>query len=329
MKTAAAIIRILAAIMLASSFFSCSKAQEAEGAEQLENKLAGWFKNAEKAVKKGDIRECDFWIARYLGVTESYGEMTQRNYFDLVPVFQARKDLQNPSAIISGGYDKGFVLFFFGASRLMWNVPEENVHSSKYVALRSNTDESYVAQFIAYPEVRTWTSVIRGEQKIIASPMGSAVKKPYIRAGKLTPEKKIRYMEPYYLELEPHQAVQYVWHIEFHDITYDGIPEIWVRYNIASRTGFTQVLSIFKIEDDARLRPYRKYAGHPDGLALRLENGDIITGRGFSKKGKPQMEFESYRIETWKFDGEDYVKQEKTKEMKNILLSDEWKKYYF
>ncbi len=330
MKTTAAVIRILAAVLFFLSVFSCSsKAPDKEGAEHLEKTLAAWFKNAEKAAKKGDIRECDFWVARYLGVTESYGGMTQRNYFDFVPVFQERRDLQKPSALISGGYDKEFVLFFFGASRLLWNVPEENIYPDKYVALRSNTDEAYAAQFVAYPELRTWTSVIEGKQKIIASPMGSAVKKPYIRAGKVSPEKKVKYFEPYYLELDPHQAVQYVWNIEFHDITFDGVPEIWVRYNLASLTGFTQVLSVFKIEDDIRIRPYRKYTGHPEGLAMRLEKGDIITGRGFSKSGKPHLEFESFRIETWKFEGEDYIKQDKAKEMKHILLSDEWKKYYF
>lgn len=326
MKTIKLFICFAALVALSS----CSPTASDDSDHVLERKLTAYFRNAERALKKNDTRECDFWMARYLALSEAYGGSTKRNYFDLVPIFQARPDLQNPTAIINGRYEKEFVLFFFGASRLMWNVPEENIYPDRYVAVRSNTDESYVAQFVACPEMQTWTTVTEGKQKILASPMGSAVKKPYIKAGRLNKDRKIKYFEPYYLELEPYQRVQYVWNIEFHDMTYDGVPEIWVRYNTASLTGFTQRLSVFKIEEEEnRIRPFRKYEGHPEGIARRLENGDIETGRGFSKTKKPHMEFESFYFETWKFEGEDYVKQAKRKETKHILMNSDWKKYYF
>lgn len=323
-------LKILLCCAALSVLISCAPQVSDESDPALERKLTAYFRNAERALKKNDTRECDFWMARYLALSEAYGGSTKRNYFDLVPIFQSRPDLQNPTAMINGRYDREFVLFFFGSTRLLWNVPEENIYPDRYVAVRSNTDESYAAQFVVYPEMQTWTTVTEGKQKILASPMGSAVKKPYIRAGRITPQRKVKYFEPFYLELEPYQKIQYVWNIEFHDITYDGVPEIWVRFNTATTTGFTQRLMVFKIEEaENRIRPFRKYEGHPEGIARRLENGEIETGRGFSKTKKTHMEFESFAFEIWKFENEDYVKQEKKKETKHILMNSEWKKYYF
>ena len=105
----------------------------------------------------------------------------------------------------------------------------------------------------------------------------------------------------------------------------DGIPEIWLRYNKAWGTGFSQELLIYKITNNS-LKLFKKFEGVAEGIARRLDDGKVEVAKGFGNTG--HMVYEQPYFETWEYKDGNFEKVSE-KYVPNMLWTDKWKEYYF
>lgn len=281
------------------------------------------YKKAEQAIEEGNIEKADFWIARYIGLS-AFNEKTEKNYTDLYPLFEKRKDLK-PTSFISGAYTDEFLDFFIRGTHQFWGIPEEGVTEKDYeFAIRANSDGKYFAQLVISPFLESWY-ILKKPNSVAVIPLGSASKPPFIVSGRLENNEPVKRYPFVNLDTQGH-FLHYVWPIEFHDLDGDGIPEIWMRYNVAWADGFSQMLDVYKIKSDEELVLLKKFEGQAEGIARRLKDGSIEIGEGFGESG--HMGFDKYRIETWQYENGEFKKTSE-KVIPHILLSEEWEKYYF
>lgn len=318
-------IMLCAALALVFSIGVISKTYSAGEDISLEANLKTIYQNAEKATKAGDIKKSDFWMARYMGLTMS--DETKRGYPDLVPLFKERSDLK-PVSFISGHYTDEFIDFFIRGTYPSWGIPDEGVteEDNEFVIQAAN-DGTYFAQLAISPYLENWY-ITREPAQIRIIPFGDwHAKPPQILAGKLKNGETEKVFPKFNLKIGEH-PLHYVWPIEFHDLDRDEVPEIWIRYNAAWGSGFSQMLDIYKIKNDQELVLLKQFEGPAEGIAKRLKDGKIQVAEGFSDKSVGHMGFDQHRLETWEYKNGDFVKISE-KNIPHILRSDEWKKYYF
>ena len=283
------------------------------------------YKRIEAAVEKHDKRKSDFWTARYLGASscDPASQKTPKDLDDLL-----KKKSLTPSSFLSDQYDPEFLDWFVKSSYANWAVPEEHVREKSWAyEVQSIHHGDYFLTLSATPEIQAW--FVSGNDTtapLILAP-GSYSIKPQIYSGKLVGGEPMIYFPVIGFDAGK-RGLLYVWPPEFYDLDNDGIPEIWLRYNLTSLNGFSQVLAIYKIENDNQLVLFKKFKADPEGVARRLEGNKIQLGWGVGSKANiPHMSYDQYHFETLEFVNGDFKKiSEETKD--HILKNNEWKKYY-
>src|SRR5665811_1745292 len=106
----------------------------------IDKQLDGIYGKAEAAVAKRDYKNADFWIARYLGLSE-VDEKTKKGFKDMIPLFDKMQDRLKATAFISGRFHESFLEFFFRGNRTMWAVPDNNIKEGNVFLVRSNIDQ--------------------------------------------------------------------------------------------------------------------------------------------------------------------------------------------
>jgi uncharacterized protein YxeA len=294
--------------------------------QKLDDQLKSIFQKAEKAVQENKIQEADFWLARYMGLT-AYNEETKRDYTDLYPLFKKRDDLA-PTAFISGKYSDNFIEFFIMGPCTLWGIPEKGVKEDAFeFEVRGNSQNNYYAAIVISPRLESWSILKKDISKAII-PLVSSEKPPFIISGKLKDGKPVKRFARYNIDTDG-KFLHYIWPVEFYDLNGNGVPEIWVRYNVAWADGFSQRLDIYQIKDDKELVLLKRFEGEAEGIARKLKNGLIEVGEGFTdKEATGHLYFDQYHIQTFEHKNGDFVKISE-KDVPHILWNKDWEKYYF
>jgi len=288
----------------------------------LDNQLTQIYKNAEDATVKGDIKQSDFWMARYMGLAVG-NDNTKKGYPDLIPLFKKREDLK-PTAFISGKYDDGFMEFYLRGVCAMWSAPDDGVDKEKReFVIQSYSDDHYYVEITASPRLENW-SIIKEPAVVSVIPLGV---NPIIHAGKLDKGKAVMHFKEKSLNVGE-SFIHYVWEPEMHDLDGDGIPEIWIRYIKAWADGFSQELEIYKIKNDDDLVLVKQFSGEAEGIARRLDGNKVEVGTGFSNKNVGHLGFDQTHLETWEYKDGKFVKTSE-KDVPHILWAKTWETYYF
>lgn len=295
--------------------------------QSLDEKLAVIYQNAEKAIEENDIDKSDFWMARYMGLT-SFNEETEKNYTDLYPLFKKREDLLKPTAFISGKYSEDFIDFFLRGMNDFWGIPDEGViEEDREFAVRATSNDTYFVQLVISPRLETWY-ILKEGNPISVIPLISFEKPPFIVSGILKDGEPEKYFDRVIINTDKH-FLHYIWPVEFHDLDNDKVPEIWLRYNKAWADGFSQVLDIYKIENNEKLVLLKRFEGLAEGFARRLPEGKIEVGEGFTDKDTTgHMGYDQHRREVYSFKDGEFIK-ESEENIPHILWGNEWEKYYF
>jgi len=303
----------------------CSVAFAAD--QKLEEQLKTIYQKAEKAIQENKIQEADFWLARYMGLT-FYNEATKRSHTDLYPLFEKRKDLVS-TAFISGEYSNDFIEFFILGPCELWGIPEEGVKEEAFeFQVRGDSEKDYYAAIVISPRLESWSILKKDNISKAIIPLVSSEKAPFIVSGKLKDGKPIERFTRYDIDTDG-KFLQYIWPIEFHDLNGDGVPEIWIRYNVAWADGFSQRLDIYQIKDDKELVLLKRFEGEAEGIARRLKNGLIEVGEGFTnKEATGHLGYDQHHIQTFEYKNGNFVKISE-KDIPHILWSKNWTKYYF
>jgi len=291
----------------------------------IDQELDAIYQKASHAIAENNIEKSDFYLARYMGLAFT-NEDSKHGYNDLIPLFKQRKDLAGSTAFISGQYTDEFLDFYFRAPGLMWSIPDEGVDENTLeFEVNASSDGKYFASLVISPRLETW-SVIKKDIMISVVPLGSSVKQPRIVSGILKDNKPLRRFPIVDLNTDDH-FLHYVWPIEFYDLDGDGIPEIWLRYNLAWADGFSQRLDIYKIINDSKLVLLKRFEGEAEGIARRLPDNKVEVGYGFSDKPGGHLYFDQYHFDIFEYKNGDFVKASERNEP-HILRSDSWHKYY-
>lgn len=290
----------------------------------LEKQLGVIYRNAEQAIKGGDIPVSDFWLARYMGLT-AFNKETQHDMSDLFPLLDSRKDLK-ATAFISGRYHRDFIDFFFYAPQGLWGVADDGINEKKReFIVRSDSGEGHFAELVMVPRLEKWICIKEKKNSVAVVPLGN---RPFISAGKLKNDAPETFFTEIPLAVDDFN-VQYAWPIEFHDLDGDGIPEIWVRYNLAWADGFSQELAIYKIKEGKELVLQKKFSGQAEGIARRLEGNKVEVGHGFTNKDATgHLGYDQTHLEVWEYRKNDFLKTSE-RDVPHILWTPEWQKYYF
>jgi hypothetical protein len=295
--------------------------------QMMEDKLSGFYEKAETAVEKGNIEKADFWMARYIGLT-SFNEKTEKNYTDLYPLFKKREDLLKPTAFISGKYSEDFIDFFLRGMNDFWGIPEEGViEEDREFAVRTTSNDKYFVQLVISPRLETWY-ILKEGNPISVIPLISFEKSPFIVSGIIKDGEPEKYFDQVVIDTDEH-FLHYIWPVEFHDLDNDQIPEIWLRYNKAWADGFSQVLDIYKIENDEKLVLLKRFEGNAEGIARRVGNNAVEVGEGFTEKeATGHLGYDQHHIETFEFKDGEFTKIAE-RNVPHLLWGDDWIKYYF
>lgn len=288
----------------------------------LDYQLEQFYKEAEQAIEKEDYQKSDFYLGRYIGKS-MFNEDTDKNMTDLYPLFEKQK--LAPTSLLSREYEKEFIEWFVYSPAFYWARDEVMQEDMQY-AFRINgaDDGNYYVVVSAYPFIEAWS--IAGEETAYATAVIALAGNPYITCGKLKDGKSLKEFDKVELD-ENKRILQHIWKPEFHDLDKDGIPEVWLRYNFAWATGFSQELAIYKIEDD-KLILFKKFEGKAEGIARRLEDGKIEVAESFTNnKATGHLGYDQHHFETFEYKNGDFVKVSE-KDVPHILHSEVWKDYY-
>lgn len=311
-------------VILLIIYFCMINSLAIAGSEIIDKQLSEIYKKAETAITKSEIEKSDFWMARYMGLSFR-DEKTKRQYTDLYPLFEKRKDLVN-TAFISGHYSKEFIDFFITGTFDFWGIPDEGVDQAELeFSVRGGSNDKYFAEVIVSPRLENWSIIGNGVHSAVI-PLVSFAKRPFIYSGELKDKKPVKYFKKMYINTDEH-FLQYIWPVEFHDLDGDGIPEIWLRFNAAWADGFSQILDIYKIKKD-KLVLFKRFEGQAEGIARRLTNGTVEVGTGFTDKAVGHMLFDQHHIESFVFNNSKFNKVSE-KNVPHLLWGNVWKDYYF
>ena len=238
-----------------------------------------------------------------------------------------RKDLV-PTAFLSGKYSDDFIEFFIMGPCSLWDIPDEGIKEDGFeFSVRGDSDKDYFAEIIVSPRLESW-SILKKNNSVAVIPLVSSEKAPFIVSGRLKDDKPIKHFTKYNIDVDGH-FLQYIWPIEFHDLNGDGIPEIWVRYNMAWGDGFSQRLDIYQIKDDKELILLKRFEGNAEGIARRLKNGIIEVGEGFTnKEATGHLGYDQIHIQTFEYKNGVFTKISE-KDIPHMLWSKDWTGYYF
>ena len=199
------------------------------GNDDLDKQLDSFYREAEKAIEEGNREKADFYLARYMGKT-LFNQKTEKSVSDLYPLFE--KHNLAPTSFISHKYDSDFLEWFIYSPYLKWKYDEAIWDEDKYIfELVAEDNGEYFVIILAYPYLEGWF-VRQGENNTTATmALGDFVRKPQIVSGKLKDGAISKEFKRVDLDIGKH-PLQYAWKPEFYDLDNDGVPEIWLRYNM-------------------------------------------------------------------------------------------------
>lgn len=281
---------------------------------------AHWLSEAKKALEKKDLRKADLWLARCLASGAQGPELAG---------LMTKRDLP-PAAFISGAYDRSFVDWFESVVRPRWGRGDADKRA-RYgsVEIESVTGGDYFATVVAAPELQSWlVSESEGVSRPLVLALGSAKPAPLVYAGKQVGGRTLIQFPAVRLTTA-NKPLHKVWPPEIADLDGDGVPEIWVRYNLIWGNGYTQVLSLYKIKDDSSLSLMKEFRGENEGIARRLSDGRVEVAAGFgSKPGLSHFLYDKHRLETWAYQkGKRIFVKVASKEIPHLLRSKDWEKF--
>ena len=308
-------------------FFLCfpfSFPASAEISKTLYQKI---HKSAEEAVDRGDKKQAHFWMARYLGLSLMH-PVSGGSSKDLEGL--VKKMTLSPKGFISAQWGKDFIDWFETGIYSRWGVDEKKVrakHRSFEIA-QNRYEEKYFVTITACPEIEFWHTVEDGLlSRPLLLPMGSASDRPTLFFGKIFKGFSSLQFNSLHLNTQK-KSLHYVWQPEFYDLDKDGIPEVWIRFNIAWGNGFLQILEIYRIQNDSELVLLKHFQSGEEGVARRLDNGDVELGTAFSsQKTNARFSNHQHRLEVWQYTQGAFEKiSEKT--IPSLFQSSEWKNYF-
>ena len=283
--------------------------------------------NALRALDSGDKKEADFWMARYLGLS-AVDPASGHSLKELEGLLKKRK--LAPKAFVSGDWAESFVDWFETGLYPRWGIDEKKVRVKyrTFEITENRFEDKYFATIVASPELELWHVVKNGlVSKPLVLLMGSASDRPTLFFGKLFKGASSFEFSPFYLYTKK-RSLHHVWKPEFNDIDGDGLPEVWVRFNLAWGNGFEQVLEVYRIQNDRELVLIQRFQSGHEGFARHLSDGTVEIGSAFnSRKTGSRLDYDNHRIETWAYEGVHFKKKEE-RETPLVLKTDEWKKYF-
>lgn len=284
--------------------------------------------NAEDAFyKKADRKQMDFWLARFIGLADAYPQAGHSTK-DVEPLLKKRK--LTPKAFIPSDWDAGFLEWFEKGIHARWAAEDKKVRE-KYRSVEiaeSSLEGKYFIKVVAYPEMELWHVVDKG---VVKDPfwmtMASYSDKPSIFFGKALPGmKRSLQFTSMFLNTE-RRTLHYVWQPEFYDLDKDGVPEVWLRFNVGWGNGYAQILDIYQIRNENELVLMRRFKAEPEGIARRLPDGNVqIAVSKPSNDHFPRMQYDLHHLEVWEY-GDKGFKKISEEDRPLILRTPAWKDY--
>ena len=275
-------------------------------------------------MARRDKPKADFYIARCLSFVLN-GRDASKTAADLQPLIKRRSLL--PTAFLPASYNPEFLEWFEVSVNKRWDPSPERIQERLgIVEVTRSSQDNYFASVGAYAEMQTWHVQADDGTRPMTLAMGSAKKKPFLIAGKFVGGTAPKLFKTVPLGVASH-ALHYAWKPDIVDLDGDGVPEIWLRYNIAWGNGFTQVLAIYKITDEYEPVLFKEFRGANDGVARRVDDNRVEVATGFgSHVGLSPMEYDKHRLETFEFRDGQFVKTGES-EVSHLLKGPDWKRY--
>lgn len=314
-------VLVMTMIFILLFFMSASHASSSHYPDKY---YEGLYQHIESFFEKNDKKEMDFWMARYLGMS-TVDAGTQKSPKDLDPLIKKRALL--PVSFLSSDYDPEFIDWFVKSSYANWGVKDARVREKSGVyEIRAVIYKDYFLTIAATPEIQSWFLSGDTSSPLVLA-LSSLSSKPFIYSGKLVNQDPMLSFPGVNLDVGKRQLL-YCWIPEFYDLDGDGIPEVWIRYNVTALNGFSQILAIYKIQDDNQLVLFKEFKQDNEGVARRLDQNRVQIGHGFgSKPNLSHMSYDQYHLEILEFsDGSFHKVTEENRT--HILRNKEWKKYY-
>lgn len=300
--------------VLAAAFLLAASAAFAADTEA--DLLVGRAADALGAKKPADA---DFWLARAIGLSTRDG----RPAASAEALVSSRAPA--PAGFLPEEFDLEFLDWFEKATWRRWGVSAEHVRERyRSVELARTTGDGYFAAIAGYPKIEAWytTSSSAGvtSRKLLVA---AADPRFLLLSGKSS--HGVSFDFPIVNVETRERSVLQIWPPEFHDLDGDQKPELWLRFNLAADNGFTQVLDVYRVNDDRGLERIRRFEGPWEGLAMRTGERAVRTAAGFAgRRGLSHLEFDRHRIENWEWSDEEWKKTGES-DSPHFLRSKEWK----
>jgi hypothetical protein len=274
------------------------------------------------AITKSDPAS-DSVVARCIG--QALRDDPPERVLALLETFRDHPRIQRPTSFISGRFSDSFVNWFMNAAFSMW-APANSVcgEDGQLLVLAGRDSGGIRAEILGRPRIEGWT-IIRSPGPRFPLATTDPGRPAYLSVTAVRADGAPRRLQDQ--PLGDGQPIQYVWRPEFLDVDGDGVPEVWVRYNVTLMNGFSQVLEVYRVTQAEALRLEKRFIGASEGVARLLASGTVEIATGFSHGTPGHLEFELHRLEHWNYTGGKWT-QTDTTEIPHILWGDEWKKYY-
>ena len=289
----------------------------ADNAKVPESVFQEILKKAGDAVAKNERKQADFYLARYLGLAarENTGAHGVQDLDELI-----KKRRLAPKAFIPGDWDKDFIDWFERELYPRWGVEKGRVREKARSFEIGTTayGDKYFVTVVAYPEMELWYLLENGlgTRRLVLA-MGSVSDRPTVFFGKTLKNRAPFQSSPLTLDTKK-RSLHYLWKPRFFDLDQDGVPEVWLRYNLAWGNGFSQVLECYRIQNDSELSLFRRFQSDFNGIARAMPDGRVEVGATAG---------EGYHFVTWKYDKGAFQKDSE-EDRPFLLKSALWKEYF-
>ncbi len=287
---------VAAALLLALVSFAASAAPSPDPSAEALTKAAA-------SLDRRDKFSADFWISRALGLRVRAGQTPART--PELDALVTRRRLE-PAAFLSAVYDAGFLDWFESVTYARWGTEASRVKERYGSAeIVSVSDGAYFITVVAHPEIQTWFTASEGgtaAARPLLLALGSAQKgrSPVLFAGQVLRGGARVGFPPRRLDVG-HHALHHLWEPELLDLDGDGMPEVWLRYNLAWGNGFTQVLDIYRLDPQKEPALLKRFQGTSEGVARRLGSRRVEVARGAASGARPHFEYDEHRFEVWEY----------------------------
>ena len=281
------------------------------------------IQNASEALAAGNKTKADFYLARYLAASKADHPTDSEILKNIL-----KKRQLDPAALIPLAYDAEFLEWFEKVANTQWDTTSEYVDQALgSIELQNVSSKNYFLTVAAYPEIQSWYLTDESElpfrQMVLA--LGSGKRKPFLILERRDPASP-HIWAPFGLNTQK-RALHYLWKPEFEDLDGDGIPEVWIRYNLAWGNGFTQFLDIYSIQEDG-LKLFKQFRGENEGVARRLPGNRVEVGRAYgSHPDFARRDYDKHTFDIYEFQ-KGAFKKTRSYDSPHILRSKEWKRYY-